>query len=139
MTVFCMITAVAKKNLHRSLTILISLIWLINGLYCKLLNQIPRHRMIVARILGEEHAEVLTNLIGSAEVLMAIWVLSRFKSRINAILQIIIIATMNIIEFFLAKDLLLFGPWNAVWAAALSTMIYLNEFQFNRSRNLQPK
>jgi len=30
----------------------IALIWLINGLFCKLLNFVPRHEEIVKRILG---------------------------------------------------------------------------------------
>jgi hypothetical protein len=132
-----MIKGSTKKVLHKTLTIAISIIWLINGLYCKLFNQTPRHQQIVSRILGEEYADVFTKLIGIAEICMAIWILSRFKSRMNAILQIIIIATMNTIEFFYAQDLLLFGPWNAAWAALLIAIIYFNEFYLNRSRTSQ--
>ncbi|MBO9661068.1 MAG: DoxX-like family protein [Chitinophagaceae bacterium] len=111
--------------------ILISVVWLINGFYCKLLTQIPRHQLIVSRILGDEYAYELTKLIGIAEIIMAIWILSCFRSRLNAILQMIIIAAMNTIEFFMAKDLLLFGAWNAAWAGVLILIIYLNEFHLN--------
>ena len=38
------------------LTIPISLVWLFNGLFCKLLDFVPRHEAIVARIPGMQHA-----------------------------------------------------------------------------------
>lgn len=127
-----MTTKNSRYFAYRTLCILISIIWLINGFYCKLLDQIPRHQLIVSRILGNEYANELTKLIGIAEIVMAIWILSGCRSRLNAIVQIIIIATMNAIEFFLAKDFLLFGEWNAVWAVLLILIIYFNEFHLNR-------
>jgi uncharacterized membrane protein YphA (DoxX/SURF4 family) len=110
------------------LTIAIALVWLINGLFCKILNLVPRHQQIVARILGEEYAGLFTKLIGVAEIAMCIWILSRIKSRFCAITQIIVIATMNIIEFILASDLLLFGKMNLPFAALLIVVIFMNEF-----------
>ncbi|WP_420459075.1 hypothetical protein [Neolewinella sp.] len=38
----------------------LALIWLTNGLYCKVLNLVPRHQEIVAAILGPAHARELT-------------------------------------------------------------------------------
>ena len=114
--------------MSRILTYLLALVWLINGLYCKLLHFVPRHELIVSRILGPEHAALFTRLIGVAEILMAIWIISRIRHRLNAIVQIIIIAIMNAIEFACAQDLLLFGRWNAALAALLIIIIYINEF-----------
>ena len=54
--------------LHKLLTYLIAAVWFINGLFCKLLNFVPRHQQIVAQILGEEYAVILTKLIGVAEI-----------------------------------------------------------------------
>ncbi|MBL9170823.1 MAG: hypothetical protein JNN07_24030 [Verrucomicrobiales bacterium] len=48
-------------------------VWLVNGMYCKVLDGVPRHRWIVARILGEDHSLFLTRLIGIAEIAMAVW------------------------------------------------------------------
>lgn len=110
------------------------MIWLINGLFCKVLNLVPRHQQIVARILGSELASVLTKLIGFAEIGMAIWVLSRFNTRLNAITQIGIISTMNLIEFFWANDLLLWGKLNAIFALLFMSLIYANEFIFNQKQ-----
>ena len=86
----------------RLINIGVAAVWLINGLVCKILDLVPRHREIVARILGEEHAFALTRVIGVAEVLMAVWVASGVFSRLNAASQIFIILTMNAIEQILA-------------------------------------
>lgn len=110
---------------------LIALVWLANGLLCKVLNLVPRHEQIVSRILGNEHARLLTTAIGISEIVMAIWVITGFKARFNAVTQIAIIATMNVLEFILVPDLLLWGKWNALFAFLFIGMIYLNEFYLN--------
>ena len=107
--------------------------WLINGLVCKLLDLVPRHREIVARILGEEHSLALTRTIGVAEVLMAVWVSSGMFGRLNAASQIFIILTMNTIEQFLAPDLLLFGRLNALVALLFVSLIYYREFHMGNA------
>ena len=114
------------------LTIAIALVWLINGLFCKVLNLVPRHQLIVSRILGEYNSGILTKIIGVSEILMFAWIISEKRSRLCAITQIIVIATMNVIEFFLAPDLLLFGRLNIVLAMTLIFVIYVNEFAINK-------
>ena len=121
-------------GLHRFLNYLIALVWVINGLICKVLDLVPRHRAIVGRILGEDHAVILTKLIGLSEVAMAVWVLSGIARRLNAWTQIVIIAAMNILEFFLAPDLLLWGRANAVIALLFIILIYYNEFKLAENR-----
>lgn len=121
-----------KMITHKMITYLIACVWVINGFLCKVLNLVPRHERIVARILGETHAGPLTKLIGIAEILMAIWVICGMRSRLNAVSQILIIATMNTIEFLLAADLLLWGKANAVFALLFIILIYYNEFKLNK-------
>jgi uncharacterized membrane protein YphA (DoxX/SURF4 family) len=123
-------------NLHKSLTLLISLVWLANGLFCKVMNLVPRHELIVGRILGVQNPRPFAIAIGIAETCMAIWILSGFRSRLNAIIQMVIVAVMNILEFFLAPDLLLWGKANAIFAAIFILIIYTNEFIIKR-RSLQ--
>ncbi len=115
----------------------IALVWVVNGLYCKVLGQVPRHREIVARILGDEHAGVLTSTIGVLEVLMAIWIISRIWPKVCTVTQIAIIATMNTIEFTLAPDLLLFGRINAVVAGCFIVVIAVNEYFTPRAAKKQ--
>jgi DoxX-like family len=110
------------------LTLAFGLIWFINGLVCKVLNLVPRHEAIVARILGDAHARLFTVVIGVLETLMSVWIFSGRYTRINGALQILIIALMNTIEYFLAPDLLLWGHWNALWALILITLVYFNSF-----------
>ena len=117
---------------HKLLNYFIAAVWLINGLFCKVLNLVPRHQQIVARILGSEHARLLTFLIGLSEIVMAIWILSNVKTRLNTIAQILVIAAMNTLEFFLVPDLLLWGRANAVFAFIFIIIIYYNEFLLNK-------
>jgi uncharacterized membrane protein YuzA (DUF378 family) len=123
------------KNLHKTLTFLVALIWLSNGLVCKVLNLVPRHEEIVASILGNENSRLFTILIGLSEIIMAIWVLTKFKSKLNAIAQIIIVATMNILEFISVPELLLWGRFNIVFAFLFIGLVYYNEFVLNCKLN----
>src|SRR4051812_7190679 len=99
------------KAIHKLLTYCIATIWTINGLFCKVLNLVPRHQQIVAVILGNKYSRMFTLLIGLSEISIAIWIISGIRTRLNAISQIIIVATMNILEFLLAPYLLLFGKF----------------------------
>ena len=109
----------------------IATVWMINGLFCKVLNLVPRHQEIVVRILTTDNARSMTLIIGFAELGMAAWILSGIRKRFNAVLQIVLIATMNTIEFILAPDLLLWGRANAIFALAFIILIYYNEFRIN--------
>ena len=114
------------------LTIFICLVWFVNGLFCKILNLVPRHQEIVGRILGEEYSWFFTKAIGFAEMLMVVWIVSKIRSRFCAIFQIVIVGTMNFIEFILVPDLLLFGRMNIVFASIFIVIIYINEFVLPR-------
>ena len=126
-----------EKRKHQLLTCFIAAVWFINGLMCKVLNLAPRHQQIVARILGDENARLLTTLIGISEIGMAIWILSGIWTRSNAFLQIAIIATMNALEFMLVPDLLLWGRANAFFAFLFILLIYHNEFHMGQKSALQ--
>ena len=121
-----------RSNYHTLINYFIASVWFVNGFFCKILNLIPRHEMIVAEILSSSYSRSLIVLIGISEIIMAIWIISRFRSRINALTQIITIATMNILEFILVPELLLWGRWNAVFALMLIVLIYSNEFVWHQ-------
>jgi hypothetical protein len=110
--------------IQRLLTYVIALVWLVNGLYCKLLNGVPRHQEIVGWILGTQHSALLTKWIGVGEVLMAIWVVSGYWRRQNAMVQIGIVLLMNILEFVLVPHLLLWGKLNLVFALLFAVVIW---------------
>lgn len=121
-----------ERKKHQLFNYFIATVWIANGLFCKVLNLVPRHQEIVGRILGNDHSRFITFLIGLSEMAMAVWILSSLWTRLNAITQIFIIATMNSLEFFLVPDLLLWGKANAVFAFMFILLIYYNEFHLNK-------
>jgi hypothetical protein len=125
------------KAIHKLLTFCIVTVWIANGLFCKVLNLVPRHQQIVARILGIEHSRLLTIAIGCSEIFIAVWILSNIKTRLNAIAQITIVATMNTLEFILVPDLLLWGRLNALFAFLFIVVVYFNEFYLNKKLDRQ--
>lgn len=122
----------SDKNKHTILIYILSTVWLVNGLVCKVLNLVPRHEEIVAQILGAEHSRLFTVLIGLSEVIMAIWIFSKFKSKLNAVAQITVVAVMNTLEFILVPDLLLWGKLNSFYALLFIGLVYYTEFILNK-------
>jgi DoxX-like family len=89
------------------LTLATAVVWVLFGMWFKVLGLVPRHRLIVAAVVGEANAGPLTVLIGVAETAMALWILSGISPRVCAAIQSIAIATMNALELSLARDFLL--------------------------------
>lgn len=56
------------------LTLATAVVWLLFGIWFKVLGLVPRHRLIVAAVVGESGAGPLTVLIGVAETAMALWI-----------------------------------------------------------------
>ena len=119
----------SSNKTYKTLNILIALVWLANGLFCKVLNLVPRHQEIVERITNSNYSRTLTILIGVSEIIMAIWILSNYKSKLNTIIQIVIVATMNVLEFMLAPDLLLWKKYNALFALLFIILVYYTNFK----------
>jgi len=81
-------------------------VWLVFGIGFKILGLVPRHRLIVAAVVGTSSAGPVTVLIGMAEVAVGIWILTESRPRACAAVQTAAIMTMNTLELTLAKDLL---------------------------------
>jgi uncharacterized membrane protein YphA (DoxX/SURF4 family) len=126
-----------NTQVYKIITYCTATVWLVNGLFCKVLNLVPRHEQIVSRILGSQHSRLLTISIGLSEVLMALWILSGFKRRLNAIAQMLVVAVMNTLEFILVPDLLLWGRLNSMFALLFILVIYFNEFSINKKIALE--
>ncbi len=123
-----------NNRIHLIITYLIAAVWIANGLFCKVFNFVPRHEQIVAGILGNANSRTWTALIGLSEMVMAIWIISRYQSKLNALTQIAVIVTMNCLEFILVPDLLLWGKLNSLFAFLLVSVIFTNEFYFNKNK-----
>ena len=113
---------------YRIILYFIATVWLINGLFCKVLNLVPRHQEIVENILSVQNGRLFTMLIGVSEIVMAIWIVSKIFPRLNAIVQIGIVLTMNIIEQLLAGEYLMWGKLNFLFALLFCCLVAYNEF-----------
>ncbi|RMH18543.1 MAG: hypothetical protein D6696_12820 [Acidobacteria bacterium] len=82
-------------------------VWLVFGLGFKVLGGVPRHRTIVAAVVGEGAAGPVTVLVGLAETAIALWILSGLWPRACAAVQTVALASMNALELLRARDLLL--------------------------------
>ena len=82
-------------------------VWVFHGLYSKILSGIPRHALIVERVLGESIAGHATLFIGLMEILLGVWVYTRLQRRACALVQTLAIVAMNSLEIILARDLLI--------------------------------
>lgn len=88
-------------------TVAIAAVWIFHGGFSKLLNGIPRHQLIVARILGEDIATSATYAVGIMELMLGVWALSERNRRACALAQTLAIASMNALEILFASDLLI--------------------------------
>ena len=105
----------------------VAAVWLVHGLYNKLLGGSPRHLAIVQSVpgLAGESGRLLLMAIGAFEVAMALWVLTRRAPRTCATVQTIALLSMNAVELTYARHLLLWPagllPVNAVFLTAAWT------------------
>ena len=117
-----------KSANHRYLLgilgLLIGSVWVFHGLYSKILDGIPRHRLIVSRILGEDTGGPATILIGSMEILLGLWTFSGLQRRACATVQTLAILSMNTLEIYLANDLLISAIGMLALNAAFIAMIW---------------
>jgi uncharacterized membrane protein YphA (DoxX/SURF4 family) len=93
----------------RALRFLVAGVWLIHGLYNKLLGGSPRHLAIVQSVpgLGGAAGARVLLAVGVFEVAIAIWMLSRRAPRLCAAVQSVALLTMNAVELRYAHALLL--------------------------------
>jgi len=85
-------------------------VWLVHGLYNKLLGGSPRHLAIVQSVPGLDgttgrHALVA---VGFIEVGIAVWMLSRRAPQTCASVQTVVLLSMNVLELIYARHLVLF-------------------------------
>jgi len=75
----------------------IALVWLYEGVWCKLLNRMPHQVEVVAAhpMFSERSALLVLRAIGLLEVLLALWVLSGWEPVWAALTQTVILAGMN--------------------------------------------
>lgn len=96
-----------SETFHVVAQIVIGSVWVFHGFYSKILNGIPRHRLIVGKILGAANAEFATRTIGLLEVLLGVWAFTGWQPVGCALVQTAAIVAMNTLEISLAGELLI--------------------------------
>jgi hypothetical protein len=88
---------------------LVAAVWLVHGLYNKLLGGSARHLQIVQSVPGlqESTGVAVLALVGALEVAIAVWVVSRRAPRACAATQSVLLLSMNVVELTFARHLLL--------------------------------
>ena len=85
---------------------IVAAVWLIHGLYNKLLGGSARHLAIVQSVPGLEGVtgERVLTAVGAGEVAIALWVLSGWRPRWCAATQTVALLSMNVLELTFARD-----------------------------------
>lgn len=93
----------------RFATLVVASVWLIHGLYNKLLHGSPRHLAIVQSVPGLTGLSGVRMLaaVGAFEVAISVWVLSGKAPVLCAAVQTVSLLSMNVVELTFARRLLL--------------------------------
>ena len=86
----------------------IALIWFYEGLWCKLLGRMPQQEGIVERVpfLGPRVSHVFLKGLGVVECTLGFWVLAGWQGWWAALVQTVLLVTMNAIGLTFARRLI---------------------------------
>ena len=86
----------------------VAAVWLYEGLWCKLLNGAPHQVQVVQAVprYGLSVGMVFLKVLGAVEVGLAIWVLSRLAPIVCAIVQTVLLVTLNVCGLTWARHII---------------------------------
>jgi hypothetical protein len=84
----------------------IAAVWLVFGLLLKALGAVPRHREIVARVVGAARAPLVFWLVALGEIGLGAWMLAGVFLPACMAVQTVLLVAMNALELRHARDLL---------------------------------
>src|SRR2546427_10427812 len=84
-------------NSLRLIRVAIAMVWLYQGLWCKLLGREPHHAAVIGRVpfLNHVQAHAALLVLGALECALAIWVLCGRWAFGAALTQTVLLAIMN--------------------------------------------
>jgi uncharacterized membrane protein YphA (DoxX/SURF4 family) len=82
---------------HKLIRLSIALVWLYQGLWCKVLGRAPSHAAVISAVpfIGPAGSRVALIILGLVECGIAAWVLSGHRMRQAAIVQTVLLVGMN--------------------------------------------
>jgi hypothetical protein len=114
-----------REGLHILSQIVIGGVWVFHGLYSKILNGIPRHRLIVAKILRTGRAGIATKSIGLLELFLGGWAITGWHPVWCASVQTVAIIAMNSLEILLAREFLISAVGMVALNLGFLSMVWL--------------
>ncbi len=82
---------------HKLIRLSIALVWLYEGLWCKVLGGVPRHAAVISSVpfIGSAGSRIALVTLGLVESGIAAWVLSGRRVRQVAIVQTVLLVAMS--------------------------------------------
>jgi uncharacterized membrane protein YphA (DoxX/SURF4 family) len=82
---------------YKLIRLSIALVWLYQGLWCKVLGRVPAHVAVISAVpfIGPAGGRVALLALGLVECGIALWVLSGQRMRLAAIVQTCLLIVMN--------------------------------------------
>jgi hypothetical protein len=114
-----------SDSFHLAAQIGIGLVWVFHGLYSKILNGIPRHRLIVGKILRVANAEMATKGIGFLELLLGLWAFTGWQPVGCAVVQTAALVAMNTLEIILAREILISAIGMVILNVGFLSLVWL--------------
>ena len=86
----------------------IALVWIYQGVWCKLLGHAPLHQKIVGTVpfLNSSRTRQVLVALGFYECVLGAWVLSGIRAHEAALLQTLLLVSMNAAGLFWARRLI---------------------------------
>ena len=109
----------------------IALVWLYEGLWCKLLGRLPSQLAIVEEVprFSAGFASNLLRLLGVAEVLLAVWVLSGIASPLCGVAQVVFLVILNCNGLLWARKLIHDPAGMVIKNIAFLLLVWINGAQ----------
>ena len=132
------------RRIGRWSTFMVAAVWLVHGLFNKLLHFSPRHLQIVQSVpgLAGSRGELVLTAVGMCEVAIAVWVVSGWAATVCAAVQTVFLLSMNIVELSVARSLLLWPaglvPINLAFLAVAWVAASSRQHATNHSEGLRP-
>lgn len=106
----------------------VAAVWLYEGLWCKLLAGEPNQVRVVSAVpqFGPRFGGSFLKILGIAEVLLALWVISRLAPVVCALAQTVLLVALNIGGLLFARELIHDPPGMLVKNFAFLVLVWVS-------------
>ena len=86
----------------------VALVWLYEGLWCKLLGGVPHQEEVVAAhpLFGKKLASIFLQTLAWVEIALAVWVVAGWQPGLAALAQTVLLVVMNANGLLFARHII---------------------------------